>query len=360
MYFKLGVKELKSDFFNFEVELNSFLRELRSNETRMIVIRGVRRTGKSSLLRVGLLESGFPHIILDARKFGIFSSDYIYDIIADSLSKLVEKYKSITRYLGKVRGLSLAGFEVSFTSRDKTTIIDSLEKINEWSIREVGQVILALDEAQDFLVFPKFDGLVAHIYDYLDGIKIVLAGSEVGVLDRLLGKRRVNAPLYGRPYFTIAMGRLPKNKAEEFLRKGFEQIGIKVLDHHITEAIDYFDGIIGWLTSYGYYTSKLGHEDAIVKTLEDGVRLVEEEIKTFLMQRLQARLRYLTILKITISPSTWSEIKTEFSARIGRKISDKQLSHYLAELVNYGFIEKIDNKYRLADPMIRYAVSRIK
>ncbi|MEM2511479.1 MAG: hypothetical protein QXY40_11645, partial [Candidatus Methanomethylicia archaeon] len=110
MYFKLGVKELKSDFFNFEVELNSFLRELRSNETRMIVIRGVRRTGKSSLLRVGLLESGFPHIILDARKFGIFSSDYIYDIIADSLSKLVEKYKSITRYLGKVRGLSIAGF----------------------------------------------------------------------------------------------------------------------------------------------------------------------------------------------------------------------------------------------------------
>lgn len=36
----------------------------------MIVVKGVKRTGKSSLTMIGLNTSGLPHAILDARKFG--------------------------------------------------------------------------------------------------------------------------------------------------------------------------------------------------------------------------------------------------------------------------------------------------
>jgi len=44
------------------------------------------------------------------------------------------------------------------------------------------------------------------------------------------------------------------------------------------------------------------------------------------------------------------------SAKLGVKVSDKQLSRYLSELVDYGFAVKTDNRYALADPLIVHAL----
>lgn len=355
MYFGLGVKESKRDLFDFESDLEALIRELGSRDTRMIVIKGLRRTGKSSLLRVGLAECGMPYALLDARSYGPFSPDEIYDLMAGSLSRTVEKHRPLKEALRRVRGVSISGVTVNFTARSRSAISEVLERLSDWA-RKNEQVVLALDEAQDFRLVPGFDKLLAHVYDYLDGIKLVMAGSEVGVLDELLGGRRAKAPLFGRPYFEIEMERLSPERSEEFLRAGFEQLKLRVPQAEISQAIDHFDGIIGWLTNYGYYFSRLGHGRAMNKTLREGSRLVRDELESFLAQRRQARTRYLAVLKMLASPLAWSDVKRGLAAKLGRAVSDKQLSNYLAELVDYGFLVRAENRYALADPLIKHAL----
>ncbi len=83
---------------------------------------------------------------------------------------------------------------------------------------------MVFDEAQDFLYFPRFDSILAHVYDYLSHIKLVLAGSEIGLLDKLLGVRKVKSPLSGGPYTTITMRRLSRGKRWSFLRKALSKL----------------------------------------------------------------------------------------------------------------------------------------
>jgi len=64
----------------------------------MIVVKGLRRTGKSSLLRVGLSECGFPYLLIDSRALGSFSPDRAYDLMASSLSKLVERVRTCVSF----------------------------------------------------------------------------------------------------------------------------------------------------------------------------------------------------------------------------------------------------------------------
>ena len=64
MLFDLKPKENLKDFFNYTVELGEFVSRLNDDSTRMIRISGLRRTGKSSLLRVGLKKAGARHVLI--------------------------------------------------------------------------------------------------------------------------------------------------------------------------------------------------------------------------------------------------------------------------------------------------------
>jgi len=107
-----------------------------------------------------------------------------------------------------IRGISISGLAIEFSSRDSTTLAEVLEALNKWGEDMGGFVVLVFDEAQDFLYFPRLDSILTHVYDYLSHIKLVLAGSEIGLLDKLLGVRKVKSPLSGGPYTTITMRRL--------------------------------------------------------------------------------------------------------------------------------------------------------
>ncbi|CUX77151.1 hypothetical protein [Thermococcus chitonophagus] len=47
---------------------------------------------------------------------------------------------------------------------------------------------------------------------------------------------------------------LCRNQAESYdsLRKGFEELNLEVPEEEIREAVEELDGIVGWLTLYGY------------------------------------------------------------------------------------------------------------
>lgn len=130
----------------------------------------------------------------------------------------------------------------------------------------------------------------------------------------------------------------------KFLREGFRQAGTVINDAFLEEAVSVFDCMIGWLTYYGYQALRLGHEGAVTETLEEGSKLVREELENFLSIRPQARMRYLIILKLLVNPLTWSEVKSGPLTKVKRAVSDKQLTHYLRELINYGLVEKVNNE----------------
>ncbi len=43
------------------------------------------------------------------------------------------------------------------------------------------------------------------------------------------------------------------NQSREFLKRGFNELGMNIANHEIDEVINKLDGIPGWLTLYGYY-----------------------------------------------------------------------------------------------------------
>jgi len=84
--------------------------------------------------------------------------------------------------------------------------------------------------------------------------------------------------------------------------------------------------------------------------------LVAEEFKNFINYRQIARKRYIEIMKTSIRPSRWIEVKRIL--RIITGVSDKQLSNYLKELTYYGFIEKNNDLYFISDLLLIEAIRR--
>lgn len=109
--------------------------------------------------------------------------------------------------------------------------------------------------------------LLVHIYDYLNYVKLVLAGSEVGLLDRLLDVKRVKTPLSERPYTTITMRRFSREEAVEFLKEDFRHAGTEINGVLLEDAVRVFDCVIGWLNYYGYRALRASHEEAVAKRL---------------------------------------------------------------------------------------------
>ncbi|RDD53621.1 MAG: ATP-binding protein, partial [Candidatus Korarchaeota archaeon NZ13-K] len=174
-------------------------------------------------------------------------------------------------------------------------------------------------------------------------------------LDRLLGVGNPEAPLFGRAFSEITLERLPAERSEEFLRAGFEQVGLRVPEEEISQAVSRLDGVIGWLTFYGYLRSRGGIE-ALERAVEEGSRIAASEFNHFLSNRQLARRRYVEVLRTLTRPSTWTEVKR--GLRLIANVSDKQVSSYLKELIHYGFVEKKGDLYQIADPLLAEAVRR--
>jgi AAA+ ATPase superfamily predicted ATPase len=84
----------------------------------------------------------------------------------------------------------------------------------------------------------------------------------MGFLYEFLGEDNPASPLFGRPMPEIKVTRLDREKALEFLKEGFRQIGIAPDARLLEEAVEKVDGIIGWLTYLGVQAKYAGKLDA--------------------------------------------------------------------------------------------------
>ena len=198
----------------------------------------------------------------------------------------------------------------------------------------------------------KVDYFLAHLYDHADRIKIVMAGSQVGLLEEFIGKN-ASSPLFGRAKTQIEMKRLSPENSLVFLIQGCAQANIRVDIEELKDAVNTFDGLIGWLTYYGYYRIRYGHEKAKELVFKDAEEIIRDEFLRFMSQQRGKKKRFLYVLKaIANGYNTWNEIKEFIKIKKRENISDSRLLNLLERLSDYSFIERDGNKYLLCDPIM--------
>ncbi len=324
---------------------------LRDPSVRMVVIKGLRRTGKTSLLNVALVESKKPSILIDVRQSPFYDKK---EFMVFLLKEIREKTGNLgKRIIEKITGVGVGygsfSFELFFSKEQNWSSFFSQLDMQLKKKKET--LVLAFDEVQ-LLKAIKFDYFLASLFDRHRQIKLALTGSEIGVFDTFLGKKEYEAPLFGRAHLEIAVGRMKEEAISRFMDEGFQQIGRKVVFQEIKDVITNFDGIIGWATQYGWLRSKdFSHTEAIDKAHQEGKIIVQKELENFLAKR-KSKSSYLRLLRyVARGKNTWAVLKQSF-AKDGAEIADGQLHLCLNELIDYGFVEKLNEVYFLADPLL--------
>ena len=113
MLFDPRPKERREDLYGRERELQELLEALRG-ECPLILLLGVRRIGKTSLLKVALRESSQPYIYLDLRVLEEegYSKVVLYRMLSEELSRLQSSWNRLRSWLGSVKGVEIAGVRV--------------------------------------------------------------------------------------------------------------------------------------------------------------------------------------------------------------------------------------------------------
>ncbi len=357
MLFKLGPKTRKEDFYNFENELNSLLRDINDPLTRLIAIKGLRRTGKSSLVRVAVNMGNYPYVIMDLREFTSMTPTEFRARLNNALLKAYNDLAKRFRMPVEIEKISIMG--VTLARKKKEIYREILREINEAVLKRRTRFILIIDEAQEAKRFG-FDDYLAFVYDNLEGILTILTGSQIGLFEKML--ENPDSPLFGRAYSEIRTRRLSEEESYEFLRLGFRELNINVRRDILDDIVLELDGIIGWLNYYGWQLYKTkNHKKALVKARRGAIAIAKKELRNFLQTRGVGRRPYALILRaLSIEPMRWRDVKAYLELKMKREIPNNQLTKYLNTLVDYGFVIKEENLYKIPDPITKKAARTIK
>jgi len=191
---------------------------------------------------------------------------------------------------------------------------------------------------------------LSYYYDNTKSFQFLLSGSEVGLMEDLFSSK---AALFGRLREEVLLNPLSRDAAKEFLRRGFEQEGQRVKEEEISDAVEQLDGLVGWLTYYGYLRKSLEHGEALMRIKKDAKTLLSKELADFLDRKKGEKRRYILLLKaLSLRHMGWQELLQFLQVEEKKRISKSRLKAYLDALMNHGFVVKKEERYRLADPLL--------
>ncbi|MEM2238474.1 MAG: ATP-binding protein [Candidatus Caldarchaeum sp.] len=359
--FSTAPKTSLQAFYNRERELSQLRRAL-TDGSRLVLVLGVRRIGKTSLIKVALNELDTPYVFIDLRALESYEDRSLYRLLSDELNRIVPLSKKILQYLKRVRGVSVGDGMVSIAiGGEKPNLISILRTLDAWAADEGFTLPIVLDEAQELRFFRggkrRMDSrkILGYCYDNLERTVFILSGSEVGLLYSFIGVDDPGSPLYGRHHTTIQLDRLSREKSIEFLTKGFEFHGIRPSEKLLETAFEMFDGIIGWLTFFGAEAVRL-YRDGVSPNLEELARAVKVKAVGLCASELEKLLArsplYIGLLAdIGREGCTWSELRLAMEKRFRRTVSNPQLATLLQNLENLSYVKKDGGRYKVLDPV---------
>ena len=348
MLFDIGPKERRSDLFDRKKELSEMSEAVARGE-RLIVVYGIRRIGKTSLLRSFLADNEFLSVFLDIRKIyymhrKAIPAGVVYERLLAGFTELLNNL-----------GVSPEDQIQILSASQSFDITDLLSSIDKWCSKRGARFLFVLDEAQYLRSSRKvvYDGVIAWSIDNLKNITFILSGSEVGVLKDMLNYEDIKAPLYGRLKNEIVLRRLNPEESKVFLERGFKEAGQPIKGEEIRDVIEKIGGMIGWLVYYGYYRTvkRMGHETAVSEVFKEGSKIsmseVEEAVKG-------SKKRYTAILiAVAKGIATWGDIKAYVVIKTG-DITDGVFDKLLSSLIKFSIVEKNERgQYGIVDPVLR-------
>lgn len=366
MLFDPRPKSHRSDLFDREEEINELKESL--SKLPLTLLLGIRRIGKTSVLRVSLNELNVPHVYLDLRMLEEegYSRVTFYRLLSEALTDTASRWGKLISYLKSIKGVEIHGVKIEFDWREESLalakILNRLDQFGKEA--EEGFIVIAFDEAQILRNLSggkgriDFRNILAYAYDNLPNLRFVLTGSEVGLLLSMLKLDEPSSPLYGRYVKVVKLKRFDMKKSLEFLRKGFDEANIRVSDDVLQKIYERVDGIVGWLAYFGclIVESRNATAEAVDEVTEKALKLVQGEVSKVL-----GRSRYYVyVLKaISLDISTWSGIKRAVEAWLGRPIQNAQITRLLKTLVELGIVEKKNDHYVISDPLVAEYSKRI-
>ncbi|MDD5503160.1 MAG: ATP-binding protein, partial [Candidatus Thermoplasmatota archaeon] len=292
--------------------------------------------------------------MVNKRTFAEAFSKAIRDFLGKN-EKIVQKLRNT---LKNIEGIEVSTASVGISwKKSLPDLVEILEAMDKWARENKKRLVLAVDEAQELRKLQQVDFiyLLSYIYDHLRNVVVCLTGSEVGVIYDFLNLDDPSSPLYGRAIFEICVKRLEKDRAVEFLSEGFKQVGSKVSKDEIEKTIEKMDGLVGWLTYYGWHSCN----DAmpLERIVDSASKLALKEFNDFL-ENSRSPKRYRGVLEaLVLRPLAWSDIKKYLEIKEGIEINDSNFSSILENLARFGFIEKRGELYSIADPVLGFAFS---
>jgi len=364
MLFDPRPKERREDLFDREKEIEE-LKESISKQP-MTLLLGMRRVGKTSVLKVALNELDAPYLYLDLRSLEDYSRPSLYRLLSEALSGILPKWKRLEGFLKNIKGVSVYGFKVEFNWKEESlSLSEILGTLNRFAGEtEKGFLAVAFDEAQIFRNFSggkgrlDFGRILAYAYDNLQNLRFILTGSEVGLLFDALKLEDPSSPLYGRYVKIIRLERFDKEKSFSFLRRGFEELKMDMSEEILHEIYKRVDGIAGWLTYFGcsVYELRKVEREVLDEVTEGALKLVEDELK-----RVFEKSRYyrLVLKAVSIGMDSWTGIKRAVEAWLGKPLHNTQISRIIGNLIDLGLLEKTGDRYLIPDPLVSEYCRRI-
>ncbi|MEO3993123.1 MAG: ATP-binding protein [Desulfurococcaceae archaeon TW002] len=365
--FDLAPKTSRKDLYDFVEELENLYRNYVN--ARLVTIVGPRRAGKTSLILTFLNEYKIPHIFVDCRTVSLSEYGVSFRSFAESLSSAINmflsRHRSLTNkllsFLREVKGveidMSVARISLRWKRKERFSVTALLEKLNTFARDENMRLALVFDELQELSSLNlDFSKLLAYTYDHLRNLVVYVSGSQVGLLYDMLGIENPDSPLYGRLVSEVKVRRLTRSESIDFLERGFSEAGVVISRYVIEDVVEKLDGLIGWLTFFGWsYVNGVRNLEEVVSAAS---KQEAEEVKRFLL-RTRSEKRFKTILKLVSQrPMRWSELKKALEFEEGIEIDDHNFNALLQRLVKAGLIEKRDEHYAVPDPILATAIRK--
>ncbi len=357
MYFDPRPKTRKEDFFDRETELRQFEEVL--SYASIIVVTGLRRTGKTSFVDVALSKTNHPYVFLDMRDVPIVPSRAeITRRVKTAFEKMDKKWlSSLSDVLKHVKGVDLAGASITFDWGEKGVDLTELfDKIDSWAKKHDERFLFAIDEVQLIRGDKAILRLFARIADVNRNVTMILTGSEIGLLYDFLGFDNPESPLYGRHYVEIRMHNFRPEEAKAFLKNGFKQINTSCSDETIDYAVQRLDGVIGWLTLFGARSRDINKcaKQTVDDVLDEGGKLARAEA----LKIVKFSSRYGVILNFLAKTgkTSWNKIKTALEIHEKRSLPSSSFTELLSRLVKASLVEREDGEYCIADPLLAHGI----
>ncbi len=337
-----------------------------TDESRLIVVTGLKKSGKTSLIQSVMVSQKPDSVIyVDIRDTGDtvnLDREKTLDFFKIAINRYLEKNKTLTQSLGDhlkmIKGIQYAGFQIEFdtSSKSQINLIEIFHHLNEWAKEKSMILLLIIDEAQYLKKSDTFDmsKILAGIYDKFRNLKIILTGSEMDLLFKFLGDDDPEAALNSKPRVEIELRPLHEDRCIEFLMKGFKERGFTI-SMDVKEVIDYaakkLGGRIGWLNEFGLKC--IAENNISEESVNDIVELraisAKNEFEKFLKEKNQEN--YYDIIEYLAN----LDLQHNFTKYFVERHSTKRC---IEKLRRAGFIQNFQGLYSISDPVLEYSFTQ--